>query len=223
MPKEKEELNASEKMKLLLKAAEDEEGIDNDEDDDDNKYDPAYMKKNLKRYCKDNPEEVQKNMKELGSMVKAVTDEADNIEGIDSGDAVLIDGTDMIKTFSSMTELLYKAFEDITAIIDSMAKEISYNNQICKASGEMLLKASDMLEEIGKTPLGVKATMQASTTLTKANDKPFHVIQSMVMKAFNSGDKYAASVIPELDMCSGDLNRLSDKARSYVSQLIESK
>jgi hypothetical protein len=215
-------------LNALLKASDSEEPEDDERaEEGKDEYDESYMKKYLKRYMKENKDEAKKYAEDLGLMAKAFVKAADEIEGIDEADATLVEGTQFIKALIDMGNGLVEKMGELNERIAGIEGRMEYNEDLIKASGGVLVKAMDTLDAIGKEPMPRRSETfdpqqlpERGMPLVKAKGMNYKEIKRMVLKASMEGNENATSIITQLDLCGGNLSRLSPSILASIDALI---
>lgn len=228
----------------LLKADDDEkddEGKDDEGKEEDKdfmkkkhmKYDDKYMAKHFKRFMKENKEDVGKYAEQLGLLKKALDDVVEDIEGIEEADATLVEGTEFFKAFTDLAGKMVDSFnEQIVTLnekVDSLAEILGYNQELAKASADVLIKTAEKVEDVSEEPLKRKGVDQGGlkgdedkgkdSPLQKAADLSFIEIKRLVLKAAQDGNNQAAGVVTDLDCCGGNYKRLPDSSLLLIEEL----
>jgi len=194
-----------------------------DEDEDD--YKPEYMRKHMKKYLKDNSDEAQKFMKELGTFHKAVTD-IDDDTIIDEHEATVIDGTDIFKAFAGFADALIKAQAAQNERLERIEDAIAFNNELSKASGSVLADAARTVESIGSIPNPLRGRFSANiplgegTPLAKAQKLGQPKVMTLLMKAAREGNEKAIEAVPFVEISGGDYSRLPENHRAVIEQVV---
>lgn len=233
-------------LKLLLKAAEDEdeeqpslfdadEEEEEDEDEekkemrkdakkmkkrgneDDDEYDAKYIKRYLKKYAQENDNDFKKFCKEIGVLKKAV-EEAANVD-TDEADAVLVDGTSMFKAFSDFAEIVSESLVEMNGKVNEILKIASAQAAVVKAQSDVLINAAEMLEE--GTPM-YKGIVSAPDG-RRENKLDINRVKHLLYKAAQNGDQRAFNAMTKVESCYGNLNLLGAETIKYISTLAEAK
>lgn len=244
MGKDNEMDEAVEQLTNLLKADSDDSdtlikanGGDSEEDEyddeDEDEYDEKYMKRNMKRFMKDNKSTMMKYMKNMGSVKKAIDHDMDEIsDELDSAEAVLVQGTDILKAAQEQSE-------NFVGVLQAMIPEQVHQGKLIKALSSVVLEMAEQINKIGSTPQPRKSVLNAGeTNLNKAQDQEsgkgaslqkaadfmqtngFGGIKRLVMKAMNKNDQRAFDAITRIESCHGNLALLPQATQNYVAELI---
>lgn len=220
---EKEQDEAVANLTTLLKADKGEDKEDKEDKGDE--YNEAYMKKYMHKYLKDNPKDVEGMgymKKALDNAVNTAQSEADNT----GADMVVVDGTQMIKAFGDLGNGLVRAIEILNDKIAGIAKEVTIGNTIQKAAGNVLIKAQESIDKIGKTPQFLKADLsggqldgEPSTALEKAKEIGMPKAKNLLYKAAIDGNKRAGNIMGQIEGANGNWNLLSQNSINYIVEI----
>jgi len=203
----------------------------NEEDDkkkkegDGDEYKPDYMRKNMKRYLKENAEEAQNYMKEAGLLSKAVMDQYD--EGtVEDHDATVIDGTDMFKAFVAFTDNMVKAFTSVSERLEAIEDAVAFNNELNKASGSVLLGTAKIVDNIGAMPNPVRSQLAGAgaegggSPLQKAQSLGMRRVVDLLIKAAQNGNRDAATAVSYVEIAGGINERLPANVIPIIDSVI---
>jgi len=214
----------------LEKLSKAEEVNDDEERDDEDEYNEEYMKKYMKKFMKSNRDYVAKCSEDLGFVKKAIDTEVENIEGIEEADATLVDGTSFINALSDGMGVLAKAVAGIIEEMAELRSELEYQTELSKASGGVLVKAAEALDELSSAPLERRGHDFApqdrsadgggnGSALRKAKNLSVDEIKRMALRAAQEGDNRAASLVTDLDCCNGNLGMLRKASINLIEEL----
>ncbi len=229
-------------LKGMLKAkaeSDDDEGKDKDDDSKKEEYNEAYMKKNLSKFMKDNPDYMKGMMGKMGMMKKAVDDAFISAEddGDLSAEVTMVDGTEMFKAFKEMGNEFIKAAQVFADRLENIERAVGYSNDVSQGIGEVLIKASETLESISSAPMPTKTRFVGDSSLQKAkssNDTPQETMQKaaravqtlgiagakkVLMKASMEGNTEASKVVTQLESCFGNMGLLPAKSIKLIADL----
>lgn len=224
----------------VLKAA---TGGDSEGGDDDG-YDTEYMKKNMKRYMKEKPEDVKAFMKkylkeggddakafmkDMGLAKAAVIDAGEATPGIDEAEVTVVDGTAMFKAFVGFAEAMETTLAEINDRIHGLTAMQMETNLLQKASGQVLIKAAEAVDQIGSAPVAVRGAQTAGVAqvpgqaqgepLQKAAELGMPKIKDMLLKAAMGGNQNAGRVLTQVEAANGNFARLSAASIGFINQL----
>jgi hypothetical protein len=226
--KDKHEDEAIETLQSMLKAKK-------EDDNGEEKEDQEFMGK-VKKYLKENPKcmedlgYVKKAQEKFEAMGKETQSEADNLEA----DAIIVEGTEFIKSFVELGQSLLKAYEATNAKIESLEQDIIFNTDLNKASSAVILKAKEQIDAIGKTPQPTKSALgQENPTIPeKPDDTPLLVKakaigigkgKELLMKAVYNGNTEAQNMVTQLESCAGVLERIPEQTLKLITVLDEAE
>jgi hypothetical protein len=205
-----------------------------DKESDEDEMDEAYMKRYMKKFMKKNPDymkgKTMKKAEDLDNLYTDVESETSNAQMIS------LDGTEFFKAFVEMGQELIKAYDELSEKIDSMHERLEYNEELQKASSEVLLESHEAVKNFGSTPqerksqAAVPVPVQGSQEnlvpdeqtvmlLQKAMTMPFEQISNSLLKAAMKDGKVvnqeAARVLGRFE-AGGGLIRLGKADLQYV-------
>lgn len=239
-------LKASGASAVLKAASGDGDGDDKGKggDDDEEGYDAEYMKKNMKKYLKEKPEDVKAFMKkylkdggdeakafmkDMGLAKAAVIDAGEATPGIEDAEVTVVDGTAMFKAFVGFAEAMETAIGEISDRLHGLTAMQMETNLLQKASGQVLIKAAEAVDQIGSAPAPVRGTQIAGSAqvpgqaqgepLQKAAELGMPKIKDMLLKAAMGGNQNAGRVLTQVEAANGNFNRLSATSISFINQL----
>lgn len=219
----------------MLKSRKEDDGKDNEEEgDEEEEYDEEYMKKYMKKFLKKNNKFVQSLM----GLQKAVDTAYENAAQHDdlTAEVTMIDGTEMFKAFQGATDAFVKALVTVCDRLDALEEQVSSQNDITMASGEVLVKAVETLEALASTPAPVKsqlvgkgAPMQKAVSAQSAGDNASAApeigitdAKRILVKAAAAGDGVAGKVLTQVESCFGNMGLLPASSLKYIADLAAS-
>jgi len=235
--KKKEGEDKEDESKLKFEKGDEDDKDDDDKDDkkkdDGDKYDDKYMKKYMKKFMRQNPDY-------MSQMGKAKTDiDAEHDLASKNGDlqaeATMIDGTEIFKSFKTMSANFLKAVVAFDERLSRIEKNLVFNNEVASLSGEILIKASETIDQMASMPAPLRArlaaqTMQkaksetadgekAETVFQKALSLGFSGSKKVLMKAVMDGNSEAGRVLTQVESCFGNLSLLPPTSLRLIADL----
>ncbi len=213
----------------LLKASGNDDVFKAEQDDNNNnddgegdipkEYDPEYMKKHMKKYMKENPQSAE----DLGFLKKAVTEPLNHLDGVEEADAVLVDGTEVLKAVGDSLCKMADMIGCLSGKVDAM--ESGQNFALQKAIGGAVVKVSETVDKIASAPnlqkgLNFASQHNKDNSLIKADGK---VIKNALMKAVSSGNDRALTIMTNFESSGGNIQRLQQNDVAFINNLLEDK
>lgn len=192
---------------------------DNDEDDEDgDDYDEEYMKKNMKRYMKEN----KASAKEAGlfgdKMEKAVSDLDLSAEG-----AVIemMDLAPILEDSADAYQGLAKAVETISGVLVALNSKVDKSYDLMEKASRVHVATAQSMDKFLETPTGRKSQTVDMAKAITPNIPSKDLIYATLEKAMKSGVNDADVVLSSYESNGRDMNKLNRSQRRFVANLLE--
>ena len=216
----------------------DDKGDDDDDDDDDDSKMEKYMKsKKGMKYMKKMGYGHMKKADELSDSAEALlkATQGTDLEGVE---AVIIDGTDLVKALVETNQSLLKAVIDLSDRLESVEGNIEYSTELQKATGEVLVENASVLQKAASVPDSRKSVLAGDAgvelpssdkngRLQKAEQTAarigFPKAKQVVMKAAMDGNASAMKLVTKMESAFGNFNMLKAQDLVLIDVLAESE
>jgi hypothetical protein len=204
-------------------------GDDEDPEDQDNKdYDESYMKKNMKRFMKENKKACQKMMKDVGASSEEMHKAIDDIDP--EYDGAVVEMTELkpfLDSMKNVVETMSKAMAEINGRVDVVSAQVDQSYDLMKKAAQLQVDQAEVFKGVDKFLSGSQGTkgVFANADMSKAapvavNQNQRKIVHSALMKAVKNGDKTAGLVISAFESCGQDINCLKPVHKNYINGLI---
>jgi uncharacterized protein YoxC len=193
-----------------------------EEDEEDEGYNAEYMKKNMKRYMKENKKACQKMMKDMDGAKEEMNKAIENIDP--DSDGVVVDMEELspyLEAQSETIEQLSKAIHKINEQLDVIMAQGEQNYDLMKKAGRVHFDTAKKINQAMSKSSGRKG-ITADETMEKATNLKTEpqTCWDTLYKATKAGNQKAGEVISKFETAGRRINLLSSSDQEFIKNLM---